>query len=35
MTIGNKHKYVGMTLIYNTNRSVTIDMRDYVKDAVR
>ena len=34
MTIGKRHKYVGMNLIYNPDGSVTIDMIDYVKDAL-
>ena len=34
MTIGNQHKYVGMNLIYNSNGTVTIYMRDYVKESI-
>ena len=34
MTIGRKHKYVGMNIIYNLDGTVTIDMRDYIQEAI-
>ena len=34
MTIGRKHKYVGMNIIYNLDGTVVIDMKDYVQDSL-
>jgi hypothetical protein len=34
ITRGNKHVYVGMNIIYNEDRTVTIDMVDYVKETI-
>ena len=31
---GIKHTYCGMTLVFNNNRTVTIDMVDYLKEAI-
>ena len=34
ITKGSQHSYVGMDIIYNDNKTITIDMVDYVKETI-